>query len=330
MAHSYIEIANDSRKLSVTNAGISQTLVIDLLIDVDPSTPDFYEDLPIEDDDTDYTFFEASDDVVATKYAYSIFPEFRYFPSYDLDKRVLVLNRIGLEQLGTRHWRATGEYTFDINRGSGGQRPEEGKNTLPYVKVNFNIGGGTKTITKSQFVDSVAIATDAQVDSALNVANLALGGAIGITEDSLEGTDVPTADLRVQVTVYYLPDFVTFEFVKKIRDAIAGEFNTGSYNSDTFLTCEEGEVQLRGASGGGIVVDIIPITYDFYIGKNVTDQEDEGFPNLTAKAHDIVDYIFFNQWDDEVKKMLIKPTIRAVHRVASPMNYATLEVPEVE
>ena len=321
MPHSYVEIANDSREFTVTNSGITQTLEIVLLLDPDDT-------LPITDSNPDYNFLDHSDDVVALKYAYQIIPEFRYCPSYDLDKRVLVLNSIKLKQEQPRQWRATAEYTFNINQGSGGTRPREDKNTLPYIKINFNIGGGTKRVTKSHFVDSVAIATNAQVPAAINVANIALNGGMGITEDSLEGVDVPTSDLRLQVTVYYIPSYITIDFMKKIRDAIAGTENMGSYNDDVFLGCEEGEVQLRGASGGGVVVDIIPITYDFHIGKNRTDVTDEGFPNLTAKAHDVIDYIFFNQWDDEVKKMLIKPTIRAVHRVASPMDYNTLEVPE--
>jgi len=320
MAHSYVEIANDSREFDVTNSGISQTLKVVILLDPE-------DELPIEHANPDYDFLSYSDDVVALEYAYSIIPEFRYCPNYDLEKKVLVLENIKLKQEGPRQWMVDASYTFNINQGSGGSRPEEGKNTLPFVKLNFNIGGGTKRVMKSRVVSDVAVREDAPIAESLELSTYAWKGAIGITDDSIEGTDVPSSDLRVQITVYYLPAFITFDFMKLIRDTIAGISNKGSYNDAEYLDCEEGEVQLRGASGGGVVVDIVPITFDFHIGKNIEDVEDEGFSNLTMKAHDVLDYLFLKEWDPDVKKMLINPALRVVHEVADPMDYSVLELP---
>ena len=108
---------------------------------------------------------------------------------------------------------------------------------------------------------------------------------------------------------------------------MAGKRNTGTYNDKTYLGAEKGEVQLRAASGGGTVVDIIPITFDFHLGFNIEEQEDFGFPKLTMLGHDLLDYVFLHEFDETSGKILLRPTQRVVHKIATPEDYDRLELP---
>lgn len=318
MSHRYIEIKYESRPIKANRTGMSQDLVFSFVLD--PNLLD-YGDVDLELDGQ-------SDDMVALRYAYQILPPTRITINGSLEKQLCVIDELTLTQIGPNEWRAKATYTIDINRGvgqSGGtERYPDDPNVLPFIRVDFNIGGGTKTITKSLRV----IQSDLALGSNIPIPPPNAECAIGATDDGIEGTEVPTAELRLQVTAYYKPQFITLDYIKTVRDLIAGTHNTGSYNDNTFLGFESGEVQLRAASGGGTVVDIIPITYDFAIGKNAVGLDDPGFPTLTAKGHDYVEYTFFAAIDTDIKRQVHKPEARQIHQIASPEDYSRLRIPQ--
>jgi hypothetical protein len=268
-------------------------------------------------------FLGMSDEVVATQYAYSIFPLARIFPDYSGALRVLVLNSIQMEQVNRLEWRAIAEYGFNNEQGTGGETPQG--NTLPYVKINFNIGGGTKRVFKSPNVISNEARTQNIVGPPKPPPETI--GEIGLTDNSIEGVDVPSAEFRLQITAYFLPSAVTLAYANILKNLVAGKYNMGSYNNATFLGAPMGEVQFRAASGGGTVVDIIPITFDFAISNNINNAEDEGFPALTMLGHDVLDYTLTEEIDPILDRNMLKPTSRKVHRVASPENYALIGLP---
>ena len=152
--------------------------------------------------------------------------------------------------------------------------------------------------------------------------DLELERVIGRTDETIEGAEVPTGDFRLQITGYYLPDSVTLAYAYTLQRLIRGSRGTGSYNGIPYLGAAVGEVQLRSATGGGRVVDIIPITFEFDITPNIENQPDAGFTNLTMLGHDLLDYRFKHAFDaNNSKKIIVAPKSRIVHRVHSPENY---------
>lgn len=319
MAHRNIEIQYESRgSIRATRTGMTTPLVFTFILDKDL----------LDYGDPDLNFNDQSDDAVALRYAYQILPQTRVTINADLQKQLCVLDQLNLDHIGPNTYKATATYKLDVNRGvgraAGTQQFPSDPYVLPFIRIEFNIGGGTKHITKSREVKSVHLANLSPLPGAPPNDEC----AIGINEDGLDGTEVVSAELRVQITAYYKPTYITLNFVKTVRNIIAGKYNTGSYNDDVFLGFESGEVQLRNASGGGTVVDIIPITFDFSIKQNVTNEVDEGFANLTMLGHDYVDYIYLPRVDATGKRILQYPEIRYVHRIAEPADYSLLRIPQ--
>ena len=314
MAHEYVEIHKDSRGLEVSRTSINQTIVLTACIDdsieaVLPGTE----------------IHGMDDDTAVLEYAYQIVPETRVMPDYNGDLQLLVLDRIRLEQTSPSNWRFTCEYLYDVNTGSGGQQSMNNE-ALPYVKLGFKIGGGTKTIKKALEVVSVDrrnLGAAAPPDAAV----LTDADLIGATADSIQGISVPDSAFSLQITAYYLPSFFNQAFQNEIIDLIDGPEGTGTYNGTPFLGRPPGEVQLRSASGGANVVDIIPITFDFYIKRNQTNRIDPGFPPLTMRGHDNLDYRFVPSLDDGTKRIIMSPRFRVTQRVFSPVNYGGLRLP---
>jgi hypothetical protein len=278
--------------------------------------------------DSDLEINGQSDDMVALRYAYQIVPPARITINSNLQKQICMLDQLNLDQIGPKEYKVKATYKVDVNRGVGQsgstQRYGTDPNVLPFIRIDFNIGGGTKKITTSLQVRQ----TDLSTSSPLPLPPGNVERAIGMSEDGIEGTEVASAELRLQVTAYYNPAFITLDFIKTVRDTIAGPSNQGTYNDDVFLGFESGEVQLRTANGGGTVVDIIPITYDFAIGKNRVGATDAGFPTLTAKGHDYIDYVYFARIDPDAKRTLQKPDVRYIHRLHDEVDYSLLRIPQ--
>jgi len=100
-----------------------------------------------------------------------------------------------------------------------------------------------------------------------------------------------------------------------------------TYNNAEFLTRPIGEVQLLSVSGGGTIVDIIPLTFEFSISRNRTAVDDEGFPDLTMKGHDLLDYGLVETYDPTSKLTIVTPQYRIVHQIAEPADYTLLKLP---
>ena len=139
------------------------------------------------------------DDILATEFAYDSFPATRKFVDDSGATQLMSLKNIRLEHLGGRLWRFIGEYEYNLQTGQGGNYNANGAN---YAKFGFTIGGGQKTVKRSDSVQSSNLRTNlvgvipAVVDTE---------GAIGITKDEITGTNVPDGTFRVQITAYIFP-----------------------------------------------------------------------------------------------------------------------------
>lgn len=312
MPHIYLELSKDSRRVGVTNTSIEEKFVAAICLDPLIITTTLGAD-----------FLGSDEDVIATEFAYSIFPLIRLFPDYQGTVRVLVLKDLHVEVIVGSTWKVEVTYTYDLKTGTGGEEPNE-NGVLPYIKYSFAIGGGTKHILRADELISGVLATDSPLPDVPENKLL----AIGRTDDSIEGTEVPNSELRIQITAYFLPITIDLDYLWTIVEVMAGEKNKGSTNDAVFIGGEPGEVQLTAFSGGGTIVDIIPLSFDFHLARNLDEVEDEGFKKLTMEGHDILDYFFLHEFDeDNSKKVLLQPTARYVLRVASKEDYTRLLLP---
>lgn len=319
MAHLYIELVGKSRELNVSKTGMNQDITVRFILDptVTSTIVDFLGD---------------NRDSIALEYAYTIFPDTKELPVSGGGAQILVIDQIKLTEIRDWEYEATATYKYNLNSGTGGDRGGSGggpaPEVLPFYRFEFNIGGGTRIIKKAVDVRNAFYNEDHPIGPITPFTPP--GNLIGLTEDGVEGAAVPTGELVLQITGYYYPTTVDLDFVNTVAEVLRGTYNTGSYNDDTFLGFDAGEVQLRNVSGGGTVVDIIPITFDFSIKKNITDEPDEGFTNLTALGHDIIDYRFRQEVEDDPNgdaDLLMKPWTRSVFQVATPEDYSLLKLP---
>lgn len=305
MTCEYLEVLKESRKIDIGRTSAAQAIVIQF--EVIDGSPAFVNG----------DFLEAEDDVLALEMAYSIFPTIRLLPDYFGNAVVLSLDAISLEQVNTTWWRATANYKYDLNTGQGGN---DGSNpdaeTLPYIRINFAIGDGTRTITEA--LESTAVVKSSQVfeDDLPD-----LGKAIGVTDDGIEGAEIAGSGLMLEITVFYFPEVVTFTWIRDLAEVIP------AVNNAEFLTFEEGEVLVKAASGGGTIGEIVPITYSLEIKRNITEEDDYPFPELTMEGHQLVDYTFARELDNNVERLFIKPRYRRVHTVHKKKDLAILKVP---
>lgn len=254
--------------------------------------------------------------IMAIAAAWSIFPRLLVLPSQNEFPVLLMLNEVTVEGQSYLRYKLVGKYVFNSNEGFSGQQgiPEGSEaEVLPQIRLNFNIGGGTRRITKGIEVLSAVARTDFEPGNGVPPD---LKGAIGASQDGISGYEIPDNMLSIQVTAYYKPKKVNYTFIRQLK-SLCGKTNAGG-----FLGQAAGEVLFVGASGGGTVLDIIPITFEFLIAENIDDEPDEGFPNITAKGHDVVDYLYLRQSKPGAGDIiLMEPTYRYIHKVVYSGNF---------
>lgn len=130
-----------------------------------------------------------------------------------------------------------------------------------YVRRNdneytFDTGGGTKHVTQSyETINSYAAAGGSAPD---------FGGAINVTDDKVEGVDIPDAKYEFSET-HYLDDSVVTDAYKLILFKL-----TNKVNDATFRGFEAGECQFLGATGSKRGDDLWAITFKFSCSPNVS------------------------------------------------------------
>lgn len=312
MPECYVEILQESRSIDADRTSTSQTIVIQFQLDAEasPSAPRAM-------------FLGDNDDVLALETAYSIFPAGRWLPNSFGDEILLIISSVKVEQVNNLGWwKATADYIFDSNTGEGGERGEDPTApTLPFIKVGFSVGNRTRTVTQSLAVlqrNAIAAMGNRPLPST------AMGNVIGYSEDNITGAEVYSGGLNLQVTAYYFPQFITFNFLNMLAQMTSPQCST---NSDDFLGYSPGEVLLLGADGSATITDVVPITYTFEIKKNVSAQPDPPFAALTCPGHSVIDYRYVKSLDGDAQLMIQVPTYRIVHRVYQERPFAVLGFP---
>lgn len=321
MADCQIELIRDSRGASLGCDSAQQSIVFNISVD-DELTDD------------KWLFLSFKDDSQAIMDAYTLLPESRVIPDKQGDPILLILTDVTVRQVTNTIWQIIGTYSYNREQGLGGSGFESGAISLPYVKMNFSIDGGTRTLTKSRIIGDVwpqvtritsplgTLPGDPAIDKE---------GGIGVSETEVAGIEVPTTEMVIQVTGYFQPGAITTAYMKKVLVIKAGDIHAGSVANDLFMDFLVGEVSLVSVNNGAIVCNIQPITFTFSIIPNVeSNTPDPPFDPLPAIwGHDYIEYQWFPTADTVAKKVLARHQVRILHRTKSEENYAELGLPNM-
>lgn len=129
-----------------------------------------------------------------------------------------------------------------------GQALEEGDETL-----SFSTTGGRKRVTHS-------LSTTRYGSEAID-----FKGTIGVTENGIEGVEVPAPALQIVKTRRFSPSYVTSDYLKFLASI------SGSVNDSAFMGFEAGELLFEGATGSQKRPDEPwDITFNFNASQNAT------------------------------------------------------------
>jgi hypothetical protein len=174
----------------------------------------------------------------------------------------------------------------------------------------FDTGGGTTHVTQSrQTLGSYAPAGMTAPD---------FQGAIGVTLDSVEGTDITVPVYNFSETHYLNNALVTGSYKLTLFSL------TGRINGSGFKGFAAGEVLFLGASGSKRGSDNWEITYRFAASPNVTGLTVGPISGITKRGWD---YLWVRYADAEDQYVLVKRPIAAyVERVYLDGNFAALGI----
>lgn len=174
----------------------------------------------------------------------------------------------------------------------------------------FDTGGGSTHVTQSlQTIGRYAPAGKTAPN---------FQGAVGVTTDSVEGTDITVPVYSFTETHYVPVGLVTGGFKATLF------FLTGKVNANGFKGFQPGEVLFLGASGSQRGKDDWEITYRFAASPNVTNLT---VGSITGIAKRGWEYLWVRYADAEDQHVLVKQPIAAyVEQVYEAADFSGLGV----
>lgn len=209
-----------------------------------------------------------------------------------------VIQDYHVEPLGNGNWYASVRYGKP-------QRRETGTSSF-----SFDTGGGTQHITQSlETIQRKAPPGKTAPD---------FQGAVGVSHDSVEGTDI-TVPIYNFTETHYIPVASVTGAYKAALFALTGRTNTG-----TFRGFAIGEVLFLGASGSQRGEDDWEITFRFAASPNVAGLTVGTITGINKKGWE---YLWVRYADAEDQNVLIKRPIAAyVERVYESGDFAGLGI----
>lgn len=181
-----------------------------------------------------------------------------------------------------------------------------------FNEYTFDTGGGTQKFTQSlqtiaAYAPAGLVAPDFQ-------------GAIGVSEDAVEGVDVVSPDFQFSET-HRLSDAVVDGTYRRTLFAL-----TGTMNDASFKGLDQGECLFLGASGSKRGDELWSITYRFAGSPNVTGL---GLGAITGIDKFGWDYLWvrYADFEDSFAFALVKrPVAVYIERVYSFADFSTLNI----
>lgn len=209
----------------------------------------------------------------------------------------LIVQDYHLEPVGAGIWNISVRY-------GPRQRKETGSSSF-----SFDTGGGTQHITQS-------LATVNSYTVSGTPPNFQ--GAIGVSHDAVEGTDI-TIPIYSFTETHYVPAGDVTGTYKANLFALTGKTNTG-----TFRGFAAGEVLFQGASGAQRSEEDWEITFRFAASPNVTGLTLGPISGIAKKGWD---YLWVRYADAEDQYVLVKRPIAVyVERVYGEGDFADLGI----
>jgi len=179
-------------------------------------------------------------------------------------------------------------------------RPKTGDKVL-----TFEIGGGTTRMYQSiQTVASYVAAGVTEED---------FQGAIGVTQDAVEGVDALSGALAFTITHYKPASEVTAEWIAAAYALAApphvneGTWSVTCTRPEIVLSFAEAEVLLVGVSGGPRSDDDYELAFKFAASPNKTDLTVGGITGIEKRGHE---YLWVRYADAKGEKALVKKPIQ--------------------
>jgi hypothetical protein len=206
--------------------------------------------------------------------------------------RFRVLHDVLVEPLGGGTWRAYARYV-----------------TFENGQYTFSTGGGSARITQSKATVAYALPGTTAPD---------FHGAIGVSDDRVEGADIPTRQYAFSET-HYFDDLQMSSGYKATLFAL-----TGRYNNATFKGFAAGECLLQGVTGGKRDSDLWELTFNFACTPNVEDATIGDIDNIDKLGWDYL-WVRYATYEDSTAFCLVQRPISVyVERVLEPGDFSLL------
>ena len=203
---------------------------------------------------------------------------------------------------GSDFWEGTARY------GLMSSKPKE----VGESSYQFDTGGGSMHVTQAKaHVASYAAGGATPPD---------LGGAIGVTHDSVEGCDITVPVYNFSETHYLEEDDVTGSYKAALFSL------TGKTNNGAFKGFAAGEVLFLGASGSQRGDGAWEITFRFAASPNVTGLAIGSITGIAKKGWEYLWVQYQDAEDDDSKSIVKRPAFVHVEQVYDAGNYAGLGI----
>jgi hypothetical protein len=190
--------------------------------------------------------------------------------------------------------------------------------TARYVKwksdaqFTFDTGGGSQHVTQSYVNVQRAAAPGYFAPNYF--------GAIGVTDDRVEGTDITVPVFNFTETHYILDELVTPAYKLAL-------FNlTGKVNGGAFKGFAKGEVLFLGASGAKRGLEDWEITFRFAGSPNVTGLSLGNISGINKEGWHYLWLRFIDDEDATAKALIKRPVAAYVERVYPYGDFAALGI----
>ena len=213
---------------------------------------------------------------------------------------------VAVEPVGPDHWDATVRYAPNQQSSP----PQTGESAF-----NFDTGGGTQHITQSRQTVGTYAASGTTAPN--------FQGAIGVTQDSVNGVDITVPVYQFSET-HYLPATQVTDQYKGTLFSLTGKVNSGSFRGFA-----AGELLFLGATGsrrGTDPQDDWEITFRFAASPNVTGLSVGPISGINKKGWEYF-WVRYADAEDTGSGAIVKRPIAAyVERVYDSGNFGGLGI----
>lgn len=146
-------------------------------------------------------------------------------------------------------------------------------------------------------------------------------GAIGVSEDRVEGVDIPVPAMEFTEVHYFTPLQMTNTFIRTLYQM------TPRWNLSAFRMCNAGECLFRGVSGGQRGDENWELTFYFAMSPNATGLTIGDITGIDKLGHDYLWVRYGDYVDMDSYQLVKRPLSVHVERVIEGGDFTNLGIP---